>query len=108
MERVEALDTLLREDRVIFGRGYSPIELRAALNQAEWPGFINHAALSELLIRVLDLAKAGLADRGRDEARFLEPLYQRAETLVSPAAAMKNALEGGVSMEDVSAAYAAL
>ena len=108
MERVDALDRLLREDRVIFGRGYSPIELRAALNLAEWPGFINRAALSDLLLRVLDLAKSGLADRGRDEIHFLEPLYQRAETLISPAAALKNALDSGGRMEDFITAYAEL
>ena len=108
MEQVDALDKLLREDRVLFGRGYSPIELRAALNLAEWPGFINRAALSDLLMRVLDLAKAGLADRGRGETHFLEPLYQRAETLISPAAAMKTALDNGSRMEDIVAAYAEL
>ena len=108
MERIEELDKLLREDRVIYGRGYSPIELRAALNLAEWPGFINREALSDLLIHVLDLAKSGLEERGRDETHFLTPLYQRAETLISPAAALKSALENGERMEDLIAAYAAL
>ena len=108
MERVEELDMLLREDREIYGRGFSPIELRAALNLAEWPSFLNRSALSELLIRVLDLAKAGLEDRGLAEAHFLTPLYQRAETLISPAAALKTALENGASMEALIADYAAL
>ena len=56
----------------------------------------------------LDLAKAGLADRGRGETHFLAPLYQRAETLISPAAAMKTALDNGSRMEDIVAAYAEL
>ena len=108
MERVEELDRLLHEDREIYGRGYSPIELRAALNLAEWPAFLNRAALSELLIRVLDLAKAGLEDRARDESHFLEPLYERAETLLSPAAKLKTALEQGTSMDELITAYAEL
>ena len=50
----------------------------------------------------------GLADRGRDEAHFLEPLYRRAETLISPAAALKSALENGGSLEDFITTYAEL
>ncbi|MBR4132170.1 MAG: class II glutamine amidotransferase [Oscillospiraceae bacterium] len=108
MQRVEALNALLRSDLSVYGLGLSPVELRAALNLAEWPSVIDRSALSALLLRVLDLAAEGLAERGFGEERFLEPLYSRARTLVSPAAAMKAALEQGTSRDELITAYAAL
>ena len=60
------------------------------------------------MLELLELARAGLERRGRGEARFLEPLYPRAEQLLSPAQELRDALKSGKTMETMIRRYADL
>ena len=107
-EMVPELTALLDADRSIYQQGYSPVELRELFVRRELPAFLDREAASDLLTRVLDLAKAGLEKRGMDEAHFLEPLYHRARYLLSPARQMVEGLEAGVPLEEFIRDYARL
>ncbi len=99
-KRTDELDTLLRENDLISGYGFTTAELRGILNRTVWPSFIDKGELSGLLTGILNLASDGLAERGMDEERFIDPLYERARTVTSPAGLMKQGLENGASMDD--------
>lgn len=98
-ERVDELEELLAADTVIYGHGYNPIELRERFVRRELPDFVDKKGLSDLLLRVLELAGDGLTDRGFGEETFLSPLYHRAERLTNPALEMLHGLEHGDSLE---------
>lgn len=101
MEKLPELTALLAQDRTIFHKGYTAAELRQLFVQKDFPGNIfDRQAVSALILKVLDLAKAGLDQRGRGEAVFLEPLYPRAEKLESPAVEMLKGLSAGKTIED--------
>ena len=82
--------------------------LRELFVRRELPEFLDRDAVSDLLIQVLDLAKAGLQKRGMGEEHFLEPLYHRARYLLSPARQMVEGLDAGVPLEQYIKDYAAL
>ena len=108
IRRYRDLDELLDGADCLYGRGYSPEELRRSLNRCQWPTFLDRSEISGLLVQVLDLAKNGLQDRGYGEESFLEPLYDRARSLKSPAVYMKEQLEAGRSMDGMIDEFAAL
>lgn len=47
--------------------------------------FFNRDGAASLIIKVLELAKAGLSERGLHEEQFLEPLFVRVEKRTNPA-----------------------
>ena len=51
------------------------------------------------MLKILELARDGLSERGYQEESFLEPLFRRAETLLSPAREMLAGLEKGDQIE---------
>ena len=51
--------------------------------------------MSKLLLDTVDLAREGLVSRGFGEERYLEPLYDRAEQIMSPAREMTDGLRSG-------------
>lgn len=61
-----------------------------------------------MLTQVLDIANEGLMRRNADEVHFLLPLYQRAETLISPAREMADGLDAGLPLEHFIRQFAAL
>ena len=99
LENLSALTELLGADTRLYKERHSPTELRALLNQRTFPVFFDRAEVSALLLDVLALAKDGLEKRGLYEASFLEPLYERAQNLSSPARQMAEGLEAGVPLE---------
>ena len=107
-EMVPELAALLDADENIYQQGYNPSELRELFTHREFPAFLDHAAASALLIRVLDLAKSGLQKRGMAEEHFLEPLYHRARYLLSPARQMMDGLDAGVPVDTYIIDYAKL
>lgn len=107
-KKLDALDTLLSENDLISGCGFTVSELRRIFNSAVWPAFIDRAALSDLLMEVLDIAKAGLIARGMEEEHFLAPLYDRARTTLSPAARIREGIENGKKIDDFIEEYAVL
>lgn len=99
MRVLPQLTELLDEDTVLYHHGYDPADLRRMFNQKEWPSFAEPDALRGLLLRVLELAEQGLKERNRGEEHFLEPLYLRAERLLSPARQLCDGLQAGKTME---------
>lgn len=99
MENVPALKKLLEEDTVLYSHGYNQKELRDIMNRRNWPDFIDREELKGLCLAVVDLAKQGLKKRGFGEEYLLDPLYERAGKLQSPARAYVEALENGTPKE---------
>ena len=90
----EAADRVLDESG-LFGRGYSTDELRRMSVMRDVPEFMQGKQISDTLIKLVDAARDGLLIRGRGEERFLEPLYDRAERVMSPARELVEGLEKG-------------
>ena len=104
--RVKELRKLLEDDATLYHTGYNAVELRRQLVRRELPSTVDPDALYALVIKILDLCKEGLADRGRGEEVYLEPLYQRAKSRTNPAKEMLRRLQNGESMETVIKSYA--
>lgn len=64
----------------------SPSQLRREFNQTDFLSFVEREELKKLLRSVLDLCCSGLKERGYSEEIYLAPLFERAQTLTSPAA----------------------
>ena len=108
VEMVPELTALLDADKSVYQQGYSPAELRELFNRRDLPAFLDREAASDLIVKVLDLAKEGLKRRGMGEEHFLEPLYHRAKYLLSPARQMADGLDAGVPLEQYIKDYAKL
>lgn len=108
MENLHPLTELLEHDSVIYHKGYNASELRRMFVKRELPELFDWKETSRLIIKVLKLARNGLQKRGFGEETFLEPLYRRAECLLSPAREMAEGLRAGKSMEDYIEEYGRL
>lgn len=108
MENLHPLTELLEHDGVIYHKGYNASELRRMFVKRELPELFDWKETSRLIIKVLELARNGLQKRGFGEETFLEPLYRRAECLLSPAREMAEGLRAGKSMEDYIEEYGRL
>ena len=108
MENLPALTDLLENDHVIYHHGYNASELRRMFVKRDLPGCFDWKAVTELLLKVLDLATGGLAKRGFGEGHFLDPLYRRAQTLQSPGREMADALGVGASLDSFIEKYGEL
>ncbi len=93
------LKELIESDTTIYTHGYSAAELQNLLSMRELPPFIDRKGLSSQLIRILDAAADGLNKRGKNEAHFLDPLYERAERLTNPAMELVSGLENGEPLD---------
>jgi gamma-glutamylcysteine synthetase len=83
--RLNQVKELLDKDNTIYNRGYTPTELRKLFVKKDLPSFVNKQELKTLLVKVIDIAYEGLKDRGKGEERFIDCLYERAESLEPPA-----------------------
>lgn len=108
IHRLDELDELISQDISLYDQGFSTIELRKLLNREVWPDFIDKDALRKTLLKILDIAKDGLRSRGKNEEVFLEPLFDRAERLASPARDYVNRLAAGESRDKLILDYAKL
>ncbi|MCD8356443.1 MAG: glutamylcysteine synthetase [Clostridia bacterium] len=102
------LDHLLKNDHIIYHRGYTAAELRRLFNHREIPPFVDQDALYALAEKVVNLARDGLRMRGLGEEVFLAPLYERLKKRTNPAKHMLDQLEQGVSLEEMILAYGKL
>lgn len=100
MENLHKLTEILEQDDVIYHKGYNASELRRMFVKRELPDTFDWKAVSDLLGEILDIAKEGLQKRGFGEEVFLKPLYQRAETLLSPAREMVSGFAVGKTWDD--------
>lgn len=108
MDKTEELEALLRQDHVLYHHGFSATELRKLMNKRDIPTFVDREGLKKLCHDVLRLAESGLREQGLGAERYLQPLFQRAETLVSPARYMLEQRESGKPMEALIREYASL
>ncbi|MBR0398318.1 MAG: hypothetical protein IJI10_08615 [Eubacterium sp.] len=108
MQRLPELKQLLTNGCTLFQQGMSPKVLRTLLSRRSIPASLNRTYLRDLLMRVLDLARDGLYQRGFKEAAYLDPLYLRAEQLSNPAREIALGLEHGRTMESFVQAYGQL
>ena len=79
----------------LFEQGYTLDELRRMSVMREVPGFMQGEQVSGTLMKLLEAARDGLLLRGKGEEKFLEPLYERAERVLSPARELVEGLEKG-------------
>ena len=100
------LRELIESDTALYHHGYNAVELRRQLVKRVLPSTVNEDALYDLVIKILDLCKEGLADRGLGEEIYLEPLYNRANNRTNPAKEMLSRLQNGEGMEAVIKSYA--
>ena len=108
MENLHALTHTLENDHVIYHKGYNASEIRRQFVMTDLPEIYDRKELTELLLKILDLAADGLKIRGFGEEKYLAPLYPRAEQLMSPARQMKEGLQKGRTMEDYIREYGEL
>lgn len=108
MENLHALTEMLKEDHTIYHKGYNASELRRMFVRRELPDLFDWTAVSRAILKILDIAKQGLYSRALGEEVFLEPLYHRAETLLSPAKEMLNGLDNGKTLDNYIEEYGGL
>lgn len=106
--KLPKLDEILRNDKVIYGHGYSAHELRDLFNRDSLPGFVDPEALRKLLMKITALSYDGLLSRGFGEEKLLLPMCEREDILVSPSRRRINMLRQGHDLTDVIHAYAAV
>ena len=99
------LKELLENDRVIYAHGYTAIELQNMLSKTKLPELIDKRSLRGQLIRILDIARAGLAARGLNEEHYIDALYERAEKLTNPAKQMLEGIKSGRPLYDIVREY---
>ncbi|MCI6858824.1 MAG: glutamylcysteine synthetase [Eubacterium sp.] len=108
MEEVAKLSELLENDHSIYHHGYNATELRRMFVKRKRPEGFSWKEVSGLLVKVLNLAEDGLKKRGFGEEKFLQPLYVRAEQMLSPARQMVEGMEKGRSLDDYIEEYGGL
>ena len=108
LENLGELTDLLKDDHVIYHKGYNAEELRRIFTGRKIPGIFDRDEISKLLLRILGIAEDGLEQRGFGEETYLEPLYPRAEKLMSPAAEMLIGLKNGKATEEYISEYGRL
>lgn len=108
MENLHVLTEIVDGDHVIYHRGYNASELRRMFVKKELPDIFEWRKVSVLIIKILDVAKDGLLKRGFGEEVFLEPLYLRAEKLLSPAREMAEGIAEGRLLDDYIEEYGRL
>ena len=106
--KVKEQRNLLDSDNSLYHQGYNAVELRRQLVRKDLPSAVNEDALHDLVSKVLELCKKGLADRGMGEEIYLEPLYRRANNRTNPAKEMLRRLQNGESMESIIKSYGKL
>ncbi len=99
------LKELLESDKVIYAHGYSALELQNMLSKTKLPDYIDRKAMQRQLIKILDLAKQGLDARGKNEAHYLDALYERADKLTNPAKQMLDSIKSGKALSDIITEY---
>ena len=108
MENLHRLTEILDQDHVIYHKGYNARELRHMYVKKQLPDIFDWKEVSGLVLDILDVAKDGLRQRGFGEEIFIEPLYARAERLLSPARELAEGLQKGKTWDDYIEKYGSL
>lgn len=108
LRKLPELTGLLDDDCIMYRDGSTPVQLRREFVKKGTPKQLDQKAYSRLLLETVDLAAEGLRERGHGEEKFLEPLYERAETLISPAEEMLEGLDREETMQSYIKKFAEL
>ena len=98
--RVNELEALLDADTVLYHKGLDAPALRALLTRRAFPDIAEKQAVSAQFLRILDLAREGLGERGFGEEQYLDALYERAGRLTNPAQRFLAGLAAGDTAEE--------
>ncbi len=106
--RLDELEELINNDDVIYHKGYNASELRKLLIQDELPSFVDRNGICKLSRDVVDLASAGLEERGLGEEVFLKPLYERIRQHTNPGKNFIDSVNRGMPIEKLIREYGKL
>lgn len=107
-DKLDELDELIKNDDVIYHKGYTASELRKLFIQRDIPSFIDKNDLCRLTREIVDLASDGLKERGIGEEIFLKTLYGRIKNHTNPGKSFINSLNDGVKLEKIIEDYGKL
>lgn len=107
-DKLDELDELIKNDDVIYHKGYTASELRKLFIQRDIPSFIDKNDLCRLTREIVDLASDGLKERGIGEEIFLKTLYERIKNHTNPGKSFINSLNDGVKLEKIIEDYGKL
>ena len=107
-DKLEELDQIIKNDDVIYHKGYTASELRKLFIQSNIPSFIDKNDLCKLTTDIVDLAYDGLKERGIGEEIFLKTLYERIKNHTNPGKFFIDSISNGVSLEEIIEDYGKL
>lgn len=107
-ENLDDLEELINDDDIIYHKGYTAGELRKLFIQDELPSFVTKRDICRLSGNIVDLAAAGLEQRGIGEEIFLKPLYERIKKQTNPVKHLIDSIERGVELEKLIRDYGKL
>ena len=107
-DNLDELDNIIDNDEVIYNNGYTAGELRKLLIQDELPSFVDIKDICKLSKEIVDLASAGLEERGIGEELFLKPLYRRIKKRTNPGKEIITSMNKGCKIEKLIEDYGKL
>lgn len=105
MNKIVELSQFIENDHVLYHHGYTADELRKMLVCRNLPEFINEDKLYDLIKQIIDLAYEGLLQRGLQEEKLLQPLYERVNLRTNPAKKMLDLKNNGTDLTDIILEY---
>ena len=107
-DKLDEKDEIIKNDDVIYHKGYTASELRKLFIQRDIPSFIDKNDLCRLTREIVDLASDGLKERGIGEEIFLKTLYGRIKNHTNPGKSFINSINNGVRLEKIIEDYGKL
>lgn len=105
LNKTDELEKLIKNDTVLYHKGYNAVELRKQLVGNELPAYIDKDGLYALAQSILDLCGQGLKERGCGEEIYISPLYERIENRTNPAKTMLQRLKNGTHIDAIIREY---
>ena len=107
-DKLDEMDEIIKNDDVIYHKGYTASELRKLFIQRDIPSFIDKNDLCRLTREIVDLASDGLKERGIGEEIFIKTLYGRIKNHTNPGKSFINSINNGVRLEKIIEDYGKL
>ncbi|MBO6274933.1 MAG: hypothetical protein J6M91_05260 [Methanobrevibacter sp.] len=107
-DKLDEMDEIIKNDDVIYHKGYTASELRKLFIQRDIPSFIDKNDLCRLTREIVDLASDGLKERGIGEEIFLKSLYNRIKKHTNPGKDFITSMNNGIKLESIIEDYGKL
>ena len=107
-DKLDELSDIIDNDDVMYHKGYTAGELRKLFVHDELPSFIDKKDLFCLTNDIVDLASAGLKERGIGEEIFLKPLYKRIKNHANPGKDIITSIQNNIEIEEMISDYGKL